>query len=173
VKRNIVLMGFMGVGKTSVGRELALRLKREFVDLDELLEVKLGVSITEFFAAKGEAAFRKLEKEAIRSLAQKRGLVLATGGGAVLDPENVRALREKGVLILLTAEPETIAQRLAGDLSRPLLGPDASVERIGKLLAQREAAYQAAAKVEIATDHLTPDQVAEEIVRCLRTESGT
>ena len=89
MKRNIVLMGFMGVGKTSVGRELALRLKREFVDLDELLEAKLGVSITEFFAAKGEAAFRKLRKKDPQP-GSKRGLVLATGGGAVLDPENVR-----------------------------------------------------------------------------------
>lgn len=168
--RNIVLLGFMGTGKTSVGKKLAAQLKREFIDVDQLLEDRLGVSIAEFFASDGEAAFRKLEKETISVLAQKSDLVLATGGGAVLDRENVAALQKKGLLILLTAKPETIAKRLAGDHSRPLLGEKTSLGKISELSNARVDAYRAAAEITIPTDDLCPAGVAGKIMGYLNKD---
>ncbi len=167
MQRNIVLLGFMGTGKTVVGQILAQRLQRPFIDVDQLLEAQVGVSIAEFFASEGEASFRGLEKKAIQALAAKGSLVLATGGGVVLDPVNVAVLRQNGFLILLTANPKTIAKRLAGDQSRPLLGPDMDIPKLEGLLREREAAYRAAADFRIATDDLTPGEVAGKIAKAL------
>lgn len=167
MERNLVLLGFMGTGKTTVGKQLAAKLQREFIDIDQLLEERLGVSIAEFFARQGEKAFRKLEKEAISTAARRKNLVIATGGGAVLDRDNVVALQENGLLILLTAEPETIAQRLAGDKSRPILGREGSIGKISELLALRDWAYRRAAEITVATDGLDAAEVALKILESL------
>ncbi len=165
--RSIVLVGFMGTGKTVVGRELARLLNRPFVDVDELLQQQVGMPIGEFFAAEGESAFRKLEKQAIGALARQGNLVVATGGGAVLDRDNVAALQKNGILILLTAEPETIARRLAGDTNRPLLGPQPCLNRLKQLLRARAGAYRAAAQYTVATDDLDPGEAAKKIMSLL------
>jgi 3-dehydroquinate synthase len=138
---NIILTGFMGTGKTSVGREVAGRLGRRFVDLDDLIVARAGKSISEIFAQDGEAAFRGLEAAACQEMREPAGLVIATGGGAVLDPANREALVAGGVVICLEADPTTIVARLAGSNGRPLLaGPDRPA-RVADLLAQRADAY--------------------------------
>ena len=164
---NIVLIGFMGVGKTSVGAQLAQSLAREFLDLDQILVDRLGVSIREYFATSGEGAFRAQERALIAELAPKTGVVIATGGGAVLDPRNVAALRQQGPLVLLTAEPTTIYRRLGGDRSRPVLGGEATVEGIAEILAQRKAAYDKAAQLTISTDQLSLGEVVEAVLQAL------
>jgi shikimate kinase len=111
--RAIVLMGFMGTGKSEVGRRLAQRLGRAFVDTDQLVEERAGKRVAAIFADDGEAAFRTLERTAVADAAARGGAVIAVGGGAVLDAENVRRLREAGVLVHLTARPEAILQRIA------------------------------------------------------------
>lgn len=163
---NIVLVGFMGTGKSTVGRRLAERLGRPFVDTDELIVARAGLPIPQIFAARGEEAFRALEAEVVAEVAERPGQVIATGGGVLLRPENVRRLRERGRLVLLTAAPEAILERLGrnGLSERPLLygaySPAERLERIRGLLRAREEAY-AQADASVDTTGLTPDQVAD------------
>lgn len=163
----IVLIGFMGVGKTSVGRILGEQLGREFVDLDEVLEKRLGMAISQYFSAYGEGAFRTQERESLKEVAKLDQLVLATGGGAVLDPLNVAALKQRGRLVLLTASPETIYRRLKDDGSRPLLGGEVNLERIKELVDKRKPLYEGAGELILATDDYSPDEVAGQIVQGL------
>lgn len=161
-----MLMGFMGTGKSEVGRRLAQRLGRAFVDTDEWIEARAGKRIAAIFNEEGEAAFRRLEREAVAAAANRGDAVIAVGGGAVLDPENVRRLREGGVLVHLTARPEVVLRRIGDGASRPLLrdDPEAAVAR---LLAEREPAYAAAADVVVDTSEHDAEQVVEEIQRAL------
>jgi shikimate kinase/3-dehydroquinate synthase len=175
---NIILTGFMGTGKTSVGREVAEQLGRPFVDLDERIAGRAGKSIPEIFAQDGEAVFRALEAEVCRESREAAGLVIAAGGGAVLDDANREALAAGGAVVCLEAEPAVIARRLAGSNGRPLLdlsvpspaearGPGRSTtsrpERIAELLAQRAAAY-AMIPHHLDTSHLTVVQAAERVM---------
>lgn len=140
--KNIVLIGFMGTGKTAIGRRLAARLGREFVDTDKEIERVTGKTIPQLFARDGEIRFRSEEALVVKKLAARENLVVATGGGVVLNPENVRVLREKGVLIGLTANPEVIYQRVKRKRNRPLLnGTDDILGRIKELLAARAGVY--------------------------------
>ena len=158
--RNVVLTGFMGAGKTVVGRALADLLGRRFVDLDEVIAADAGATVPEIFAAEGEAGFRRREKDAALRLSAPAGLVLAVGGGTVLDAANREALRAGGDLVLLRASADTLAARLADVTDRPLLDghPDRRA-RIADLLDARETAYGAAA-VAVDTDDLPPRTVA-------------
>jgi len=154
-EKNIVLIGFMGTGKTVVGRRLAEILGREFVDTDDEIERALGKPVARIFAENGERRFRAEEAAVCRRLAGRRGLIIATGGGIVLNPENVRCLRENGILIALAASPEEIYRRLAAPASqaagsrhpaaspRPLLQGDMRA-RIQELLRARAGAYDVA-----------------------------
>ncbi|MCK8825293.1 shikimate kinase [Fuchsiella alkaliacetigena] len=160
---NIVLIGFMGSGKSTVGQELAARLDLEFVDSDQLLVEKAGQQITEIFAQHGEAHFRSLEKEVVAELAQQEGLVIATGGGVVLDSDNIERLQKQGTLVLLQAEPEVILDRVK-DSDRPLLDVADPLAEIKKLLSTRESYYQAAADYVIDTSQLEVEEVVEKIV---------
>lgn len=161
---NIVLTGFMGTGKTSVGREIAGRLNRRFVDLDDLIVEYTGKSIPEIFAAEGESAFRALESAACRELSAPAGLVVAAGGGAVLDPANREALGSGGALICLDADPAVIVERLAGGNGRPLLaGASDRPGRIAELLSQRSDAYAAIAD-HLDTSRLTVEAAAERVM---------
>jgi shikimate kinase len=157
----IVLMGFMGTGKSEVGRRLAKRLGRAFTDTDELVEQRAGRTIREIFETDGEPAFRALERAAVAD-AVRRGGVVAVGGGAVLDPLNLAALRAAGILVHLTAPPDVIRARVGDAGTRPLLAgrSDTTVER---LLAERRAAYAAAADFTVDTAGRTADEVVEEI----------
>jgi shikimate kinase len=165
-QRNLVLLGFMGTGKTTVGRLLAQRLGRPFVDVDEWIEAKTGRGIPELFAQRGEAAFRQLEAEAVAYLAEPTGKVLAGGGGIVKSAENVRRLAAGGELVCLTAQPETILARVGHQRHRPLLAGEDPGARIRALLAEREALYRAIPRA-VATDGLSPEAVAEAVLRLL------
>ena len=109
--KNIVLVGFMGTGKTVVAKRLAERLKREFLELDAVIEKKEGMSIKDIFEKKGEPYFRKLEKAVVKEAAQKQGLVISAGGGAIIDEENFKTLKPNSIIICLQALPDTIIQR--------------------------------------------------------------
>jgi len=160
--KNVVLTGFMGSGKSSLGREVAHRLGRPFVDMDALIEEREGAPIPEIFAQRGEPYFRKVEKDLCRELATKRGLVIATGGGTLLPIENRRLMEEGGWVICLAADVEEVLERIPKDGSRPLLKGDYRAE-VEALLAERRQAYAQMA-IQIDTTGLTIAQVAELIV---------
>ncbi len=164
--RAIVLMGFMGTGKSEVGRRLAQRLGRSFVDTDQLVEERAGKRIAAIFADEGEVAFRSLEHAAVDEAAGRGGVVIAVGGGAVLDPENVRILRAAGTLVYLTARPEVILSRVGDAKSRPLLRNDPR-GTVTQLLAERDSVYAAAADVTVDTSDRTADEVVGEVQTAL------
>ncbi len=160
---NIILTGFMGTGKTTLGRLLAKRIGYEFIDSDALIEAQTGKTITELFQIQGEAAFRKLESELVEDLAQKKGLVIATGGGLVLNPKNVAALSNTGQIICLTASPEEILTRVAKAPNvRPLLQEEDPQAKIIELLHHRESVYQQFP--QLSTSELSPDKLVDEIL---------
>lgn len=166
--KNIVLVGFMGTGKTEVGRQLADMLQWPLVDTDDLIMVAAGKSIPEIFAQDGEAAFRTLESTVLRDLAEKATgpMIVSAGGGIVLADVNWPWLRRLGHVVCLTAEPQEILQRVGKDENRPLLqGPvEEALDRIQRLLAKRREAY-AKADWACATDGLAPAEVAARILR--------
>ncbi|MCC6763181.1 MAG: shikimate kinase [Deltaproteobacteria bacterium] len=164
--RAVVLMGFMGTGKSEVGRRLAQRLGRSFVDTDQSIEERAGKRIAAIFADEGEAAFRRLEREAVADAVGRGGAVIAVGGGAVIDPDNVRRLRDAGVLVHLTARPEIILRRVGAGVNRPLLRGDPRTA-VTRLLAERGPVYAAAADVTIDTSERSAEQVVEEIQQAL------
>ncbi|MBE2233225.1 MAG: 3-dehydroquinate synthase [Anaerolinea sp.] len=167
---NIILTGFMGTGKTAVGQAVAERLGRWFVDMDTIIEQRAGKSINEIFAQEGEPAFRQMEAELCRELAQEEHLVIATGGGALLPATNRQTLGASGVLICLTAPADAILARLGDATDRPLLaGPDRR-QRVEALLAQRAPDY-AAILHQIDTAELTVEQAAERVIRLARRMS--
>ena len=132
----------MATGKTTVGRNLASQLGYEFVDTDQLIESRIGMTIAEFFREKGEAAFRRMEADLAQELADRRGLVIATGGRFMLDPDNARALVKTGRVFCLVATPEEILERAESDSHvRPLLQVSNPLEHIVELLGQRKKGY--------------------------------
>jgi shikimate kinase len=161
--RNIVLAGFMGTGKTAVGRELARCLGWTFADADALIEARAGKPIARVFAEDGEAAFRAVEAEVARDLAARERHVIATGGGMVVDQANRQALEAAGALVLLTATPETIWRRVGRHRHRPLLDVPDPQARIRELLAARREAY-AKIPMQLATDDRPIRAIAEEIL---------
>jgi shikimate kinase len=164
---NIVLMGFMGTGKTSVGKRLAAALNMEFVDMDCLIEEREGKPITRIFGEEGEPHFRGLERALVQELSARRGLVIACGGGVVLNPDNVRDYSQSGLVVCLTATPETIYQRTARATHRPLLEQEDRFKRIVDLLEKRRALY-AAIPHQIDTNLWSPTQVADAILALYR-----
>lgn len=166
-KRNVILIGPMGVGKTTIGRLLARALKMEFRDSDREIERRTGVGIPLIFELEGEAGFRRREKAMIAELAARPGLVLATGGGAVLDPENRRALSASGTVIYLHAEVPLLVERTARDSRRPLLQTADPEKRIRELLEQRDPLYREIADLVVDTGGKVVKSVVGEIVRRL------
>ena len=162
--RNVVLTGFMGTGKTTVGRILADRLGCGFVDTDEVIESRAG-PIPEIFEREGEPGFRELERSVARELAGRTGLVLATGGRMMLDGECAARLEPGADVFCLTAEPDTIIERIGDTAGRPMLaGRDAS-ERVRELLAERAEGYARFTPVD--TDGRSPDEVADAVMSLL------
>jgi len=161
VRRNVVLIGFMGTGKTAVGRRVAARLGCPFVDTDTLIEERAGRPIPRIFAEDGEAAFRQLEAEVVDAAAGRDGVVIATGGGVVLRPENMARLRQTGVIVALRADPKAILARVGGSV-RPLLAgdPEGSIRR---LLAERDVLY-GEADLAVDTTALSPEDAAARVI---------
>lgn len=168
--KNIVLVGYMACGKSSVGSMLSRRLHWKMIDTDTYIERKAGKKITQIFAEDGEAYFRQLETECIQTLLREYGedkkenVVFATGGGLPMREENRKLLKELGTVYLLEASRETIYGRVKGDTTRPLLQCDNPLEKIGQMLEQRREAYEAAADIRITVDGKRIGEIAEEIV---------
>jgi shikimate kinase len=171
---NIVLIGFMGTGKTSCGKILAQRLHWEFIEMDKLIEQKAGMSVPDIFAQKGEPHFRDLETQVCRTLAKKHHTVISAGGGVVIRVENVQTLRSFAYLVLLTASPEEIYCRIIqeGKEKRPLLAKPDPMQEIKRLLAIREPLYFNAANTKIDTSGKRSETVASEIFELLSTHVG-
>jgi shikimate kinase len=148
---NIFLVGMMGAGKTTVGRVLARRLARRFVDSDEAIEARCGVKIPVIFEIEGEAGFRARERAVIDELSLLSGIVLATGGGVVLAEENRRRLSERGTVIYLRAQPADLGRRLRNDRNRPLLMNADPLKRLEELYAQRDPLYSEVADIVVDT----------------------
>ena len=165
-EQNIVLVGFSGTGKTVAGKLLAGRLRRRFVDMDETIAERLGESLPGIFARYGEARYRDEERFLVAEIAEAKGLVVAAGGGAVLDDRNYQLLEESGVIVALRAAPETIQKRLEGEEPRPLLEASDPLARIRELKAARRHAYDRAL-YQLQTDELLPAEVADEIVELI------
>ena len=164
MKENLILIGFMGTGKTSLGKLLANRLGRGFIDLDQKIEHDAGMTIPQIFELHGEKYFRELEKKAVREVSERKNLVIATGGGTVKDAENVRLLKNSGVIICLTTDPEEIFRRTERRGERPVLdgGGEERLETIKKLLAEREIFYSQA-DYTIDTTDWSPLQIMNDI----------
>jgi len=170
--KNIVLFGFMGTGKTAAGKEVARRLNMKFVDMDDVIEEKEGCSISEIFAQKGEDYFRQVEAEVARGFSAKEGLVIATGGGVVLNPDNVRSLQSSGTGICLTASPERTYERVRKESHRPLLMTDDPLGKIKALLRHR-APFYARVKYQIDTSWLPLEGVVEKIIDIVRKDRAS
>ena len=173
---NLVLIGYRATGKTSVGARLAEVLQRPFVDLDQVLVREAGRPIADIVAQGGWAEFRRLEKELVARYREARGLILATGGGVVLDPDNVAALRENGILIWLTADPSVIQARLAQDqprdANRPSLTGADTIREAAAVAEERAPLYLAAAQIRIDTTHQSVPQVVELVLEALKSEEA-
>jgi shikimate kinase len=160
---NIVLVGFMGTGKTRIGQDLAKQLELDFVDMDDAIVERAGKPIPEIFADEGEPHFRMLEREVVMTLSSQAGCVVATGGGVVLNPDNISDFSKSGLVICLSASPEVILSRVEHDTNRPLLFADDKMEKIQTLLKSRQALYDAIPN-QIDTSDLTADEVVSRIV---------
>jgi shikimate kinase len=163
-RENIVLIGFMGSGKSSVGRRIATRLGWRFVDTDRLVVQKNGVEISGIFKTRGEPFFREEERLALESLKNADHCVISTGGGIVTRTENVALLRELGFVVWLTADEEVIFNRVSRNTKRPLLRTANPRETISKLLAERNRLYEAAAQFTFDTSGISLAQVADQMV---------
>jgi shikimate kinase len=168
--KNIVLAGFMGTGKTAVSKELSRLAGFATVDVDAEIEKSAGMAIKEIFKQFGEPRFRDMETEAIKKVSEKTSTVISTGGGAVLRQENMDALRRGGIVVCLTATPETILERTNNSDERPLLQVEDPVGKIKELLDFRKPYYEQA-DVMIDTEGKTPLQVAEEILERIKIQS--
>ncbi len=159
--KNIILTGFMGTGKTTVGTLLAQKLQREFIDTDALIETRQGRTIPEIFAESGEAAFRQMEADIARELGEKEGLVISTGGRFMLNPANIKVLSSKSWIFCLVATPAVIVARLTRDKEnrRPLLNVPDPGEKIIELLQERQKGYQRF--IQVTTDDKQPEDVAK------------
>ncbi|WP_353152139.1 shikimate kinase [Pollutimonas bauzanensis] len=157
----------MGAGKTTIGRSLARILNREFVDLDHELEARCGVRVSLIFDIEGEEGFRKRETTLLEECSRRRGIVLATGGGAILAPENRTYLKERGVVVYLRASADELFRRVARDRNRPLLQTADPKSRIRSLLEEREPLYEEVASLTFETGSMPVAQVVRSLIPLL------
>jgi shikimate kinase len=160
---NLVLMGFMGTGKSALGRRLAELAKRPYLDMDAELERRAGKPVSRIFAEDGEAAFRDMESRLAEEWGAREGAVISCGGGVVLREENLRALGRNGVLVCLTARPEVILERTSRSKKRPLLEGETREQKVRDLLAAR-APFYAKILIQVDTSDLDPDSLADRIL---------
>lgn len=164
MNRNLILIGFMGAGKTTVGHAFAKKNRVLFVDTDQMIEESAGMSIAEIFEYRGEAAFRQEETEALKTLLKRpAGTVISVGGGLPMREENRELLKKLGLVVYLRVEVDTVLLRLEGDQSRPLLSGGDAKARVESLLAQRSPVYQEASHLVIDVDLKDVDGVVLEL----------
>ena len=168
MKDNITLIGFMGTGKTSIGKLLAERLIRNFIDVDELIEQQVGKPISKIFL-EGEKIFRRFEREKIKSLREKKNCVISCGGGIILSKENMEILQQISDIFLLDASKETILRHIISDgkEKRPLLNKEDPLNEIENILRIRKPLYDKFASFRIIIDHKSIDEIVNEIIEIL------
>jgi shikimate kinase len=166
---NVILVGFMGSGKTAIGKLASKLLKFQFLDTDQIIVERTGRQISEIFSSEGEAFFRKLETTVLESLSHMSRCVVSTGGGAVLSERNRLILRSLGFVVLLTASEETLYERISRNSKRPLLQTENPRATLSTLLAARQHAYASAAEFTLDTTHLTHSAAAEALEAATRT----
>ena len=161
---NIVLIGFMGSGKTSVGEQLSQLLEMNYVDTDNLIEDKTGITINEIFEIHGEDYFRKLEMEAIVDLEGYKNTIISCGGGVVLNADNIKSLKQDGTIVWLKASPAEIYNRISHDKTRPLLKDSFTVDHLDKVLNSRLIQYENSMDIEIETDGKDLESICNKII---------
>ena len=168
---NIYLVGPMGAGKSTVGRQLAKQLRKDFIDCDTEIEKRTGATIPLIFEIEGEEGFRQREATVLDALTERRGVVLATGGGAVLREENRQVLSANGFVIYLCSPPELLYERTCRDKNRPLLQTSNPLERLRELVEQRDPLYREVADMVMITNHRTSRVTVRDIVKAV-TDKG-
>lgn len=161
---NIYLIGFMGVGKSTICDSLKKMLHRECAEMDQLIVEQQGMPISEIFEKYGEDGFRDIETKLVKELGQKEDLIVSCGGGAVLRDENAADMKEHGSIVLLTATPETIYNRVKHSKDRPLLNGNMNVEYISGLMEKRRPRYEEVADLVVATDGKSVQEICREII---------
>ena len=165
---NIYLVGMMGAGKTTIGRQLARRLEMRFVDCDHEIESRTGVKIPVIFELEGEAGFRRRESRVLKDLSQERRIVLATGGGAVLDPQNRQILADNGMVIYIRVLPQMLWERTRHDKNRPLLQVEDPRAKIEQLFEQRDPLYREVAAIIVEGGRAGPGNVVQQLEQEIR-----
>ena len=164
---NIVLIGFMGTGKSTISAHLSRCFDMETVDMDQVIAEKEGMSISKIFETYGEEYFRNAETNLLKELQSRKNVVISCGGGTPLREENVKEMKKNGKVVLLTAKPETIFERVKDNHDRPLLENNKSVEFIEELMLKRMDKYMAAADIIIETDNKNRQEICDEIINAL------
>jgi shikimate kinase len=169
MKTSVALIGFMGTGKTAVGRLLAEKLGKEYLELDDIIEKKAGKSIPEIFRQEGEIRFRELEIEATREIAKKKGAVIACGGGIILNTINIDRLRKECIIVCLTASPAVVLKRTSGNTDeRPLLAVADRARQVRELMKFRRPFYERSADIKINTSRIKVATAVERIIARLK-----
>ena len=172
LQKPLYLIGFMGSGKSTVSRHMSRALDVPKIEMDEVLAERAGKPITQIFAEDGEEVFRRMETTLLREIGAGEPALVSCGGGVVLRPENVEIMKATGTILMLSATPQTIFQRVRHSTKRPILNGNMNVEFIAELMAKRDPAYRAAADVTVSIDCKTSDVVARELVERIRQNHG-
>ena len=172
LQKPLYLIGFMGSGKSTVSRHMSRALNVPKIEMDEVLAERAGKPITQIFAEDGEEAFRQMETALLREIGAGEPALVSCGGGVVLRPENVEIMKATGTILMLSATPQTIFQRVRHSTKRPILNGNMNVEFIAELMTKRDPAYRAAADVTVSIDGKTSDIVAKELVERICQNGG-
>jgi len=165
--KNIIVTGFMGTGKTTIAKLLAIELGRTYVSIDERIEKREGEAISDIFKNKGESYFRKLEKEIVKTVSEKKGQVIDTGGGVILDEENLTNLKKNGIIICFWSDPHVIFERTKKYVHRPLLNVENPEEKIKELLESRQSRYEKA-DFHIDTTDFDAGSIIEKVIEIMK-----
>lgn len=163
-----MLIGFMGTGKSTIANKLKEKLKVEQIEMDALIAEEAGMSIPEIFEKYGEEYFRDLETEMLQKFQDRKPVVVSCGGGAVLRDKNIEIMKGQGKIVLLTAKPETVFERVRYSNDRPVLNGNMNVEYIKELMEKRKARYEMAADIVVATDGKTVEDICQEIIEHIK-----